>query len=173
MKQRRVFAFVLAAILVGCSSPPSTSPISASSGGGALPMTSHAIGFGFSTYVTNYIQNRYVWVTRYWSYKPDSSWHIEGVACLAPNGTWSSGIQFHSPELGPQIKIRAEITDPPQCSGRVVSDVWSAKCDLSTHYLNTPISTNYGYIEIGPTTFNGTTYAWSQFHNNGGAPPCK
>jgi hypothetical protein len=167
MNRSRALAFVFVAVLVACSSSPGTPP---STGAAIDSVGPKDIGFGFTVYAGN-TTGRSVWMTEYWSYKSDVNWHIERAICHQ-GGTWTSAIQYHFPELGPQIKMRAEVTDGPGCSGSKLADVWSDKCDLSTSYLNNPIASNYGYITL---RYDGKDYKWDQFHNTGGfqAPSCK
>ena len=48
------------------------------------------------------------WVDISWAYKI-TGWHIDKAVCLPPGGSVHHGILYRSPELGPQVRVRAEI----------------------------------------------------------------
>lgn len=62
------------------------------------------------------------WVDISWAYKI-TGWHIDKAFCLRPGESTHHGILYRSPELGPQVRVRAEIKHGDCRSGnfRVVS----------------------------------------------------
>ncbi len=61
------------------------------------------------------------WVTVYWAYHL-TGWHIERAFCLKPGQKWDGGINYSTPEIGPQIKVRAEVMHG-DCRSGVYRDV--------------------------------------------------
>jgi hypothetical protein len=140
-------------------------------------MTAHVPAFLFAALVAN-DTGKYIKVTRYWSYRTDVSWHTDAVQhCLSPNTRYAKGdIEYENRGAGPQVKVRGEVTDGADCSGRVVAELWSATCDLRTSVLDSPISENWGEISLSRTNVvDPPTYAWGQFNNSKpfDAQPCR
>ena len=72
--------------------------------------------------------DRSVWVTVYWSYKSQATWHILGQSgnrprCVAKGSSWSawSG-PFNHPSLGAQVRFRAQIMNPVNCNNGEVAN---------------------------------------------------
>lgn len=67
------------------------------------------------------------WITVYWSYKSQASWHIVGGSntprFIERYGGWLGGENYNHPSLGPQIRFRAEVQKSARCGSGTRSDV--------------------------------------------------
>ncbi|MGA8840409.1 MAG: hypothetical protein WB491_07950 [Candidatus Aquilonibacter sp.] len=69
------------------------------------------------------------WVTVYWSYGIQATWHIEpgSTRWVRPGGYQTGGVRFSQFRGGPQVKWMAEVRPTGECSGsggeRLVSQV--------------------------------------------------
>jgi hypothetical protein len=65
-------------------------------------------------YATNYPltvanhTNRYAWVTVWYAYAIHG-WRLEREMCMKPFDVWKGSINYNTPELGPELKVRAEV----------------------------------------------------------------
>jgi hypothetical protein len=72
--------------------------------------------------------DRAVWVTVYWSYKSQATWHIYDKSgnrprCVLKGASWSawSG-PFNHPSLGPQIRFRTQVMNAVNCNNGEVAN---------------------------------------------------
>lgn len=128
---RSIAASALCAFLVGCSSS-STTP----QGLGA-PNTDYV----FHIRIHNQL-DKYVWLTRYYSYKAEAVWHIDGASCVAPGITYDTNIHYVT--IGtPQAKLRVEVKDSSTCTHTVPNgDRYGPKCDI-----NFDTTKSYGTVD--------------------------
>lgn len=64
-----------------------------------------------------------VWVTIYWSYKSQAHWRIERAFCLEKNKQSNVGINFSTPGLSPQVRVRGEVMKNAGCKHPRVADI--------------------------------------------------
>ena len=67
------------------------------------------------------------WITVYWSYKSQTTWHIVGgnyrPRFVARYESWSGFERYNNPRLGPQIRFRAEVEKGANCGSGTRSNV--------------------------------------------------
>ena len=104
------FVYVIAAIALTC--------VVASSPVRAVTQDVDTVNF---YYALSNKSDACAWVTVYWSYKVQASWHIEGGSAapkwVAVNGYTTGNVLFNHGPLGPQVRIQAEIPDGATCHG--------------------------------------------------------
>jgi len=80
------------------------------------------------------------WITVYWSYKSQATWHIVGGSSrprfVARFDSWSGSENYNHPSLGPQIRFRAQVEKSASCGSGTRSNV-TADQDVPT-YRSTP-----------------------------------
>jgi hypothetical protein len=160
---RPAFGFATVALsiaLAACGSNAGTTP------------QSSGVGEDLPTYrlhikITN--DTKYhAWTTRQYSYALESDWHVEGTPrCLAPGETWDSVVEYNNFSgqlLKPQYRTRAEMTNPPQCSGHTVpeGDTTGKTCTIrferGDQYVTSrsakarivPVGNNYAVTDLEP-----------------------
>ncbi|HEY5218738.1 MAG TPA: hypothetical protein VIJ16_02960 [Gemmatimonadaceae bacterium] len=102
------------------------------------------------TDITN-VSDKQVWLTVYWSYKALATWHIEKATCLTPGAKWNGAILYRTPELGPQIRVRAEVMHG-DCRSSVYRDV-EGKADIPTN-ITPPTPRVHAYIKGSNGNYN-------------------
>lgn len=119
-----VAAGLIAAFVSGCS------PIAP--GGTEIP--AHALNSrpaasddtSFSWDLRNH-SDACAWITVYWSYKSQATWHIVGGGArprfVGQFGSWLGHENYNHPRLGPQIRFRAEVEKSAKCGSGKRSDV--------------------------------------------------
>ncbi len=106
--------------------------------------TRAATQFGCGVKVYNY-SNHDAWVDVSWAYKI-TGWTIDKAFCLKPGQNTYHSIWYRSPELGPQIRVRAEIKNGDCRAGNIT--VVQDKADIATNW--SPLTPEYS------ATINGT-----------------
>jgi hypothetical protein len=159
---RSLAAWLACALLAGCSSG-STTPGTPLLGGPNSDQT-------FEMRIVNSLNN-YVWVTRYWSYKAEAGWHIDGASCLAPHSAYQTDIHY-SGVGGKQARLRIEVKSDAQCTHTVQDgDKYGPICNL-----NFDPTKSWGTIsgEAGIDYHQALGYFVTPFHtwNDSPRPPC-
>lgn len=158
---RSLAAWLACALLAGCGS---------ASTAGTLPLGAPNNDNTFQMRIGNHLDN-YVWVTRYWSYKAEAQWHIDGASCLAPHSDYETDIHY-SGLGGKQAKLRIEVKSDAQCTHTVKDgDKYGPICNL-----NFPTDRSYGTIsgEAGIEFHGAIGYFVTPFRpwHDSGSSPC-
>lgn len=94
-----------------------------------------------------------VWVTIYWSYKSQAHWRIERAFCLEKNRTSNQEVNFRTPELSPQVRVRGEVMSAAGCKHPRVGDTTRQR-DLPinsiTYYTFALRKSGSGYVWDNP-----------------------